>query len=217
MIYVIMCGGVYDAFATPKQLTVVGGETLVDRTIRLLHESGVQDICITATDKRFDGHGAPRLEHKNSFCVKDGSLEGYWLDAFYPDFPDGTEVCFLFGDVCFTENAIRTIVEADVKENTLVGNSVAKNKEHRNIGEPFAYIVKDYRTFMEGVQAVKKLYDDGMLLRHPIVWELYRYLNRLDVNVQQILDRTYIAIDDGTIDIDAPWQEAELNEKCLLF
>lgn len=205
MKYVIMCGGDYASFKKPKQLTVVNGETLVDRTIRLLHENGAEDVFISSNNPTFDGHGVERLTHNNTFKVLDGvTLNGYWLDAFYPDFPIDTQVTYLFGDVYFSEEAIKTIVNADVSVNTLVGNSVAKNKEHENWGEPFAYIVTDYGTFMKGVNAVKKLWDQGKLVRHPIVWELYRYLNRLDVNVQQIIDRTYICIDDETIDFDIP-------------
>ena len=57
---------------------------------------------------------------------------------------------------------------------------------------------------MIGVKAVKQMQDEGLLLRTAITWELYRYLNRLDVNVQRVLDETYVVIDDGTMDIDDP-------------
>lgn len=201
MKYVVMCGGKYENFRKPKQLQKVNGETLIGRTMRLLKENGVE-AYITATDERFKQYGEV-LVHDNPFRTKDDiALEGYWLDAFYPDFPPDTEVTYLFGDVYFSEKAIREILQANVTENTLVGNSVAKNEEHQNWGEPFAYIVKDYKTFLEGIKKTKKLYDDGKLVRHPIVWELYRVLNHLDPNVQQIVDRTYITIDDETIDYD---------------
>ena len=38
----------------------------------------------------------------------------------------------------------------------------------------------------------------------PIVWELYRCLNGLDINIQAVLDDTFVVIDDGTIDVDHP-------------
>ena len=207
MIYVIMCGGEYEEFKKPKQLTFVNGVPNVQRTIDLLHENDIWNIYISSNDERFDDFDAPRLEHENTFKVRNGKMEGYWLDAFYPHLPADAEVTFLFGDVVFRPAAIKRIVHANVKENTLVGNSVAKNRAHRNTGEPFAYIVTDYKAFMDGVTAVKRAFDEGKLKRHPIVWELYRYLNRLDLNVQQIIDRTYIAIDDGTIDIDSVEQQ----------
>lgn len=202
MKYVIMCGGSYEDFRTPKQLTVIHGEPLVKRTIRLLRENGVTDIVITATDPRFSYLGVPRLNHKNSFVTKDGVSRGYWLDAFYPAFAPDEKLTFLFGDVYYSENAIKTIVSYETDGNILFGNSVAKNEEHQNWGEPFAYIVNDYKTFMRGVRAVKRLQDEGKTDRLPIVWELYRYLNGLDINRQEVLDETYVCIDDETMDID---------------
>ena len=213
MKYVIMCGGVYQKFQIPKQLSVVNGERLVDRTIRLLKENNVQEIYITSNDKRFDDCKAPRLEHNNSFICEGRTVKGYWLDAFYPDFNENEKVTFLFGDVYYTANAIKTIVDLKTDKNVLVGTSIAKNKLHKNWGEPFAYIVNDYKTFLDGIKEVKKMCDEGKLKRHPIVWELYRYLNGLDVNVQSVKDETYVCIDDGTIDVDAPSQIEELNNR----
>ena len=205
MKYVIMCGGTEDTFTIPKQLSVINGERVVDRTIRLLKANGAKDIVITATDPIFDSCGVPRLVHKNEFKVVRGKWIGYWLDAFYPYFDEDEKVTFIFGDVYFTENAIKTIVEFKTDKNVLFGTSDAKNEQHENWGEPFAYIVNDYATFMQGVRAVKKLQDEGKLKRTAIVWELYRYLNGLNVNRQEVLDETYKVIDDGTIDIDEAW------------
>ena len=213
MFYVIMCGGYYDTFKTPKQLTVVNGEAIVDRTIRLLNSHGIKNIYISSNDKRFDNHNALRLEHENSYKSENGILYGYWLDAFYPNFTPEIKVCFLFGDVYYTEKAIDKIVNTEVTENTLFGSAMAKNELHKNWGEPFAYTVVDYPAFMNGVKEVKKAFDEGKLDRHPLVWELYRYLNGLDLNVQQVIDKTFIVIDDGTTDIDAPWQEEDLNKR----
>ena len=66
---------------------------------------------------------------------------------------------------------------------------------------------------MNGVKAVKKMQDEGKTKRVPIVWELYRYLNGLDVNIQRVLDETYICIDDGTIDVDEPNKIGIIKEK----
>ena len=46
-----------------------------------------------------------------------------------------------------------------------------------------------------------------------ISWELYRVLNNLDPNIQQVKDETYLCIDDETIDIDRPEQIEELEKK----
>lgn len=81
---IILCGGKYDMFTTPKQLIEINGESLVGRTIRLLKERGIKDISVTSDDTRFDSLGVQRLEHENSYKVEKGKIYGYWLDAYYP-------------------------------------------------------------------------------------------------------------------------------------
>ena len=210
MKYIIMCGGSYDIFKTPKQLTVVNGEPLVARTIRLLKENGITDIFISSNDVQFNAFGKV-LEHQNSYKVVDGIIYGYWLDAYYPM----DEPCvYLHGDVYYSENAIKQIVNYKSDKNIFIGNEVAKNKEHKNWGEPFGWIVNNPDIFRKGIELTKYLQDIGRCDRgFAISWELYRVLNGLNVNQQYILDDTYLSIDDETIDIDAPWQIEQLNEK----
>ena len=210
MIYIIMCGGEYEKFQTPKQLSIVNNERLTDRTIRLLKENGITNIAISSNNPIFDSCGVPRLEHPNSYKLNIGSQEGYWLDAYYPV---QEPVCYIYGDVYFTDAAIKTIVEYESDKNTLFGTGLAKNKLHKNWGEPFAYKVWDYKTFFKGIEDVKKLQDEGKTDRMPVTWELYRYLNGLDINIQDIKDETYVSIDDGTDDIDIPHQVEEMNKK----
>lgn len=211
MKYIIMCGGVYDHFKTPKQLSVIKGERLADRTIRLLRENNIQDIYISSDNPLFDSCGVPRLEHPNSYAYKDGKIHGYWLDAYYPM----NEPCvYLHGDVYYSEAAIKKIINLNPKVNTFIGNEIARNKEHKNWGEPFGWIVVDQDTFKKGIEDTKKLQDEGKLTRgFAISWELYRVLNGLDPNKQYINDDTYLSIDDETIDVDAPSQIDKLNEK----
>lgn len=210
MKYIIMCGGRYDKFETPKQLSVVNGETLVERTIRLLKENGITDIYISSNDARFDKYGT-RLEHNNSFVFKDNKVYGYWIDAYYPT----DEPCvYLHGDVYYSENAIKKIINLNPSVNTFIGNEVARNKEHKNWGEPFGWIIVNQEDFRKGIEETKKLQDEGKLERgFALSWELYRVLNKLDPNKQYIIDDTYLSIDDETIDIDAPWQVEQLNKK----
>lgn len=208
MKYIIMCGGVYEKFQTPKHLSIVKGERLVERTIRLLKENGIEDIAISSNSPLFDGLGVPRLEHNNTYKQINGTQEGYWLDAYYPM---QDPVCYLYGDVYYTEQAIKTIIDNKDKGNILFGTSIARNELHQNWGEPFAYKVNDPISFFKGIEAVKKLQDEGKTKRMPVSWELYRYLNGLDVNIQRITNN-YIDIDDGTMDIDYPEDIKELNK-----
>ena len=63
MKYVIMCGGKYWNWSTPKQLVKINGERLVERTIRLLGENGVKDIAISSNDSQFCTFDVPMLMH----------------------------------------------------------------------------------------------------------------------------------------------------------
>lgn len=210
MKYFIMCGGKYDIFTTPKQLSVVNGETLLERTIRLLKENGIEEYYITSNNPIFKEYGQV-LEHNNSFKFEDGIVKGYWLDAYYPT----DEPCiYLHGDVYYSEDAIKKIVNLNPKVNTFIGNEIARNPEHKNWGEPFGYIVVNQKEFRKGIEDTKRLQDEGKLERgYAISWELYRVLNGLDPNKQYIIDDTYLSIDDETIDIDAPWQIEKLDKK----
>lgn len=207
---IIMCGGKYSYFGTPKQLSVIKGETLLERTIRLLKENGINDYYISSTNPIFEKYGEV-LYHENTFQDIDGKITGYWIDAYYPT----TEQCiYLHGDVYYSENAIKRILNLNPKVNTFIGNEIARNKEHHNWGEPFGYIVVNQEEFRKGIEETKRLQDEGKLERgYAISWELYRVLNKLDPNKQYINDDTYLSIDDETIDIDAPYQIEELNNK----
>lgn len=213
MKYIIMCGGNYTQFETPKQLSKINGEELVARTIRLLRENGITDINISATDPIFDKFKVPRLVHDNTSLIWDNNKEvkGYWIDAYYPT----DEPCiYLHGDVYYSEDAIRKIINLNPKVNTFIGNELARNKEHKNWGEPFGWIVINQKQFRQGIEKTKKLQDEGKLTRgYALSWELYRVLEGYDPNYMLINDNTYLSIDDETIDIDAPWQIEDLNRR----
>ena len=108
MKYIIMCGGTYKEWDTPKQLIKICGEPIVARTIRLLRENGIDDIAISSNNRVFEQFGVPVLKHDNPFVsMPNNNPKGYWVDAFYPtEFP----VCYLLGDVVFSSEAIATIV-----------------------------------------------------------------------------------------------------------
>lgn len=211
MRYIILCGGIYDNFKEPKALSVIKGERLVDRTIRLLRQNGIDDIAISSNTDFFNYTKIPILKHFNSYGYINGKIEGYWLDAYLPI---DEECVYLHGDVYYSEAAIKKIVNYNACYNTFIGNEIARNKEHKNWGEPFGWIVVDQKKFKEGIAKTKQLQDEGKLERgYAISWELYRVLHKLDPNKQYIYDNTYLSIDDETIDIDAPYQIDELNAR----
>lgn len=206
---IIMCGGVYDNFKQHKALTKINGEKLVDRTIRLLKQNGINDIYVSATDPNFIDYKV--LKHENTYKYENGEIKGYWVDAYYPtDKP----CIYLHGDVYYSEDAIKKILNLNPKVNTMIGNQYALNEEHKKVGEPFGWIIVDQKKFRNAINKCKQLQDEGKIDRgYAISWELYEVLTGRDVNDFIITEDTYLSINDETIDIDDPSQIEKLNKK----
>jgi len=208
MRYVILAKGGHEGFKEPRQLSKINGERLLDRTIRLLKENGINDICVTGTYKLKDVIVYDPLDNDFDYNTE----SGYWLNAFSNEFLI-EPVCFIWGDVYFSENAIKTIVNTDT-DSTLFFCSYL-NKSHRYIkewDEPFAYKVVDTDLFRTHRDRVKRLFDEGKTDRHPIVWELYRSINGIDVNKHKLTNNVVI-INDITCDIDKPEDIKKIEER----
>ena len=109
-----MCGGTYQKWNTPRQLLEINGEKIIERTIRLLRENGIDDIAISSNLHGFDVFGVPVLNHQNNYNAREyNDFDGYWCEAFYPT---TDPVCYIFGDVVFSEDAIKTIVNTDTDD-----------------------------------------------------------------------------------------------------
>ena len=212
MKYIILANSNDKTFDIPRQLIEINGEPLVVRTIRLLKENGVNDILLIASDERFDGLGIERYIPTNSdYDYATG--KGYWLNAF-PFELMNEPVCFIWGDVYFSENAIKTIVNTET-DSTMFFCSF-ENKDPRYIkkwDEPLAYKVVDTDTFKNGITEAKRLYDEKATWRQPIVWEVYRVIHGQNINVHQ-MTTDYIAINDESCDIDCK-QDVELLKKAI--
>ena len=208
---IIMAGGKYDTFKKHKGLSVINGEPLIERTIRLLKENNIEDIKISANNDYFDYLGIEILKHDNSFKYENGKIIGYWLDAYYPT---NEPTIYLHSDVYYTEDAIKKILNLNPTVNTFIGNQYALNKEHKKVGEPFGWIIVDQKSFREAINKTKQLQDENKIERgYAISWELYEILNGHDVNDFIISEDTYLAIYDETDDVDSPKKIEILNKK----
>lgn len=207
---IIMCGGVYENFKEHKSLSIINGERLIERTIRLLKENGINDYYISSNDDRFKEYGKI-LKHENSYRFENGIVNGYWVDAYYPT---NEPVIYLHGDVYYSKEAIKKILNLNPKVNTMIGNKWALNENHDKVGEPFGWIIVDQEKFRNAINKCKQLQDEGKIERgYAISWELYEVLNGYDIN-DFIIDReTYLVIDDETDDVDSPEQIEILNKK----
>ena len=194
MKYIIMCGGFYPEWETPRHLTVINGETLVARTIRLLKRNGIDDIAITAHDERFNRFGVPVLRHENNF-----GKGGSWIEGFIQT---DYSVCYLFGDVFYSEKAIKIIVGTKTKSIEFFASSPPFSPQYiKDWAEPFAFKVQEPYYFKLRLDYAKQLEYAGKLNR-LISWELWQVIKGTPLNV---IDYTnYTAINDYTCDIDDP-------------
>lgn len=205
MKYIIMCGGTYRNWTTPRQLIKINGEPVVARTIRLLNEYGVTDIAISSNNTIFESFGVPVLHHQNSYNAAGyNDFTGYWCEAFYPtDEP----VCYLFGDVVFTPHAIRTIVETQTDDIMFFASAPPFAPEyHKPFAEPFALKVADQDHLHQAIEALKIYDSQGLFRRKPIMWELWQVITGCPLN--HIDYSSYVAINDSTCDIDYPEEAA---------
>lgn len=203
MKYIIMCGGVYPKWDTPKQLIRIKGERIIERTVRLLKENGI-DAFISSNDNRFTEF-APLLKHENNFK---SDVSGFWVDCFYPS---DEPCCYLFGDVVYSPEAIQTIASTDTDDIVFFASAPPFDKRYiKRWAEPFAFKVVNQKRFRAAIDYVKQ--NMGLFRRHPISWELWQVLNGENPNI--INYKNYTSINDYTCDVDFP-DDAERIEKCI--
>ena len=200
MKYIIMCGGKYENWETPRQLMKIRGEEIVARTVRLLKENGIEDIAISSDNPAFDNFGVPRLEHDNDFSLKDENT--YWMAAFYPTDEPTT---YLFGDVVYSPEAIRKIIETETNDIEFFGSCPPYGEGYfKPYQEPFAFKVVDTDHLKQAIIDCKKNDKAGMFWRRPIAWELWTTIkDGVLSEIPDVYKPNYTAINDYTCDVDS--------------
>lgn len=206
MKYIIMCGGRYDSWETPRHLTLVKGETLIARTFRLLSENFVDDICVSTNNgviKNFcDSVGIQVLWHsKNDWVVpRPGVSSGDWCDAFYITQEPTT---YLMGDVVFSPEAIKKIVSTETDDIEFFASAPPFADNYmKPYAEPFAFKVVDTEHLKQAQMECKNLHRLGKFRRPPLAWEFWQVVKGTPIN--KIDYTNYTAINDYTCDIDVP-------------
>ena len=210
MKYIIMCGGHYKKWEKPRHLIEVTGEPIVARTIRLLREAGIEDISISSDNPVFREFGVPVLKHDDYYVArKYDDMDGYWCNCFYPtDEP----TCYLMGDVIFSPAAIKTITEYEGTDIMLFGSKPPFAPEYpKPYIEPFAFKVWDTDHLKEACKKTKQMAEIGAFYRKPIAWETWNVIVDGDPNM---IDQSYVAINDYTCDIDNP-EEVDRVKECV--
>ena len=203
-----MCGGNYVEWGKVSRWEVkIKGEPLVKRTIRLLREAGVEDIAISSLDTKLKKYGVPILKHDNPFKTDD--LDNtFWGDGFYPmDEP----VCYIYGDVYFSPEAIQTIVNFTTDSIMFFASVKPFDPRYiKNWTEPFAFKVVDTQHFRNSIKMMRDYYKRNMFNRHPCSWELWQVIKNTPLNE---IRNNYCGISDYSCDIDYPEDIERLEER----
>jgi hypothetical protein len=195
MKYIIMADGCAKRWNNykniPKHLIEIGGEPIIARTVRLLKENGVEDITITSHDPRYNF--ATRYEPIGN---------EYEIDKFNKELLE-ENTAYIYGDVFFSEEAIKTIVNTPTEDFMFFGrHSASLEKTGKTWEEIFAIKVKDTQYFLKSVDFIRCGIIDGSVWRGG-AWELYRHMVGLDLK-DNSLNGHFTTIDDETDDFDFP-------------
>ena len=200
MKYIILCGSNHSQInGVPRQLVTINGERVLDRTIRLLRENGVDDISVTAMDPAFDSVDANIIRYDSS---------GAWIKCFYlTDDP----VTYIFGDVYFSPAAVKKIVETETDSVAFFASAPPFSAEYsKPWAEPFAFKVADVKLFHESVEKVETFRKQARFRRDPIAWETWQVIKNTPLNI--IDYNNYTVINDYTSDIDCESDIEKLNK-----
>ena len=208
MKYIIMAGGEYRHWETPRQLLEIRGEPIIGRTIRLLREANVSEIYISTNDERFERFGVPLLKHNNDMVVSGGVVAaGCWVSAFYPT---QEPACYVMGDVVFSPDAIRTIVNTETDGISFFASVPPFSEKYtKQYAEPFAFKVRDQERFRRAIEYVRENAHSGIFSRDPISWELWQVI--IGKDPKHINYETIVPINDYTCDVDSPKDVAAIE------
>ena len=191
MKYIIMAGGDYPWLKCQKQLFRIAGETIIERTIRLLKAEGVTNIAISTNKAVFDNLGLPIIRQEKADCTK-------WIVGAFPMLNE--PVCYIYGDVIYSPFAIKEIVNTDTDDIQFFASAEPFDKAYiKPFAEPFAYKVVNTEHFKNAIDETLRLFETGILKR-CISWELWQVIKGTEPNK---IITNYHVVNDYTCDADS--------------
>lgn len=198
MRYIIMCGSSYKP---ERHLSMINGETILARTVRLLVENGVDKKDIRLTPSIALKNILTKSKLPAGIILFNNYTHSMWIDGFYPLMQPCT---YLFGDVVFSPEAIRKIVETETDRVEFFASAPPFDARYsRAWAEPFAFKVVNQEAFRCAINKVIDLHlNHHAFRRPPIAWELWQVIK--DTPINEIDYTNYTVINDYTCDVDEP-------------
>lgn len=167
----------------PKHFIEINGEKIIFRTVRLLNEFDPYcSVTVTSHDPRYDIPGSSRYEPSSNILEIDRFTEELLED----------NICFLYGDTYYSEEALRIIIRTEANPLMFFGNS-------RSI---IAVKIKDAAVFKKHFDRVKELFLSGKISR-CVGWQIYESFTGGDLESKQI-NGSFVTIDDSSRDFNSP-------------
>ncbi len=175
----------------PKHLIEIDGEPVIARTVRLINEltGGAAEVIITSHDERYEFVGSKRHEPLNN------NLE---IDRFTSELIED-DMCFLYGDTYYTEDAIREIADTETDDIVFFGN----------IKSIVAVKVKDSEFFRKHVSNVRTLFLEGKIDR-CVGWQVYQSVTGQSFSGKAVIGDKFVMLDKKTTDFNTPEEFKEI-------
>ncbi|MBR1763562.1 MAG: hypothetical protein IJ731_09415 [Eubacterium sp.] len=187
MRYIVMADGKGSRWenysGVSKHLVEINGETLLARITNLLRKYDKNaEVIITAHKKEYETEGAVLYAPLHN---------EFEIDRFTRELIDDN-ICFLYGDTYYSEEAIKTIVETEADDLLFFGadKSIVAVK------------IKDGDLFRKHFERVRKLFVEGKI-KQCIGWQVYLSFQNLDLEKKQIADK-FILFNDSTCNFNSP-------------
>lgn len=177
-----------------KHWKEIDGEPIIKRTVRLCQG---HEVYITSHDSFYDIEGSQRFEPEES----PGSMLAFL--ATKPIW--STDTVLLYGDVYYSENAIKTILNREVKDVMFFGRYGGNTI--KRWGEMFAIRFVDNFKFEYACDKILVERKKGTIKRETS-WELQRYLSNLPLDKHRVGSQ-FVEINDETDDFDKPEEFAK--------
>lgn len=159
----------------PKQLTEFDGEPLLYRTIRLLAESGVENITVTVSDALFQLLDFSRVAPATIYQPKNNVQE---IDRFLSCREIwGSDTLFLYGDVYYTRGAISQILGNFAVPVTFYGRR--RGNSVKPYGEMFALrVLTNDSVFQTCCNYIRE--EEIAERKRGLGWDVYREYGKIN-------------------------------------
>jgi len=213
MRYILACSGSGSRWnnylGRPKHLIEIDNETLISRTVRLIKKyDNKSDIIIMAYRKDYKVNGT-RLHVPNLFLQS----KHIKLPAIYTChniWNNNGKTILLFGDIFFTEEAIKKIINKSYYNPLKIlfyGRKGSSTLTNKNYGEIFGMSFSNIKNkiILKNLEELRSKYEKKEIKRF-LTWELYKKLNNINLNSSSFkFNNNFININDFTEDFDFPY------------